>query len=72
RMNAFWASENFDAFITSAPVPSREFNAENSSYERSSFWGSEHADCWLDQGYSFSSLQLSGSPGAAKNDVPME
>lgn len=27
-MNAFWASENFDAFIASAPLPSREFNAE--------------------------------------------
>lgn len=41
-MNAFWASENFGAFTASAPDPSREFSAESFSYERSSFWGSEH------------------------------
>ncbi|MEQ9493733.1 MAG: hypothetical protein RJP96_08970, partial [Algiphilus sp.] len=41
-MNAFWASENFDAFISSAPLPSQENHAENSNSKRSSFLGAEH------------------------------
>ncbi|MEQ9490907.1 MAG: hypothetical protein RIM72_18165, partial [Alphaproteobacteria bacterium] len=42
KMNAFWASENFDAFISSAPLPSQENHAENSNSKRSSFLGAEH------------------------------
>jgi len=30
-MNAFWASEKFDAFIASAPFSNPEFTAENSN-----------------------------------------
>ncbi|MGD0636277.1 MAG: hypothetical protein ABSA13_19075, partial [Beijerinckiaceae bacterium] len=41
RINAFCASENFDAFIVSAP-PSQGILAENSSFKRSSFRGSDH------------------------------
>jgi hypothetical protein len=43
RMNAFWASEKLDAFIISAPVPSRENAQENSNQKRSSLKGAEHA-----------------------------
>ncbi|QKC73242.1 hypothetical protein EB815_32030 [Mesorhizobium loti] len=42
-MNAFCASENFDAFIVFRSSPDREITAENSTFERSSFQGSEHS-----------------------------
>jgi hypothetical protein len=42
-MNAFCASENFDAFIASAPSPNRDPSAENSSQKRSSFRGTEQS-----------------------------
>jgi hypothetical protein len=41
-MNAFWASENREAFIALSAPPSRGITAENSSQKRSSFAGSEH------------------------------
>ncbi|TNB46709.1 hypothetical protein FF124_17140 [Martelella lutilitoris] len=41
RINAFWASENFDAFIASTPSPSRKNTAENSNSKRSSSQGAE-------------------------------
>ncbi|PSM16464.1 hypothetical protein [Nitratireductor sp. StC3] len=40
-MNAFCASENFDAFIVFRSSQPRDVTAENSSFERSSFQGSE-------------------------------
>ncbi|WP_181410003.1 alpha/beta hydrolase [Martelella alba] len=42
RINAFWASENFDSFISSTPSPSQKNTAENSNIKRSSFQGAEH------------------------------
>lgn len=59
-MNAFWASENFNAFIASAPVPSRELNAENSS-----FWGSEHCS----EGHSDQSPKFSDMSRSARDDL---
>jgi hypothetical protein len=41
KINAFWASKKFDAFVDSAPVPSLKFSAENFNQKRPSFWGSE-------------------------------
>ena len=41
-MNAFCASENFNAFIVFRSSQPRDVTAENSNYERSSFQGSEH------------------------------
>jgi hypothetical protein len=41
-MNAFCASVNFDAFIRFRSSPSQESLAENSSFKRSSFQGSDH------------------------------
>ncbi|TIN33738.1 MAG: hypothetical protein E5Y10_31780 [Mesorhizobium sp.] len=40
-MNAFCASENFDAFIVFRSSQPRDVAAENSTFERSSFQGSE-------------------------------
>uniref|UniRef100_UPI0028A92732 hypothetical protein n=1 Tax=Paracoccus jeotgali TaxID=2065379 RepID=UPI0028A92732 len=40
-MNAFCASENFDAFMSFRSSPSREIVAENSSFKRSSLRGSD-------------------------------
>jgi hypothetical protein len=41
-MNAFWASENFEAFIVFRSSQPRENNAENSNSERPSFRGADH------------------------------
>ncbi|PSJ56630.1 hypothetical protein C7I85_24020 [Mesorhizobium soli] len=45
-MNAFWASENFEAFIALRSSPNREITAENSNSERSSFRGSDQNSQW--------------------------
>jgi hypothetical protein len=42
-MNAFCASENFDAFIVFRSSQPGDVSAENSSFERSSFQGSEQS-----------------------------
>jgi hypothetical protein len=41
-MNAFWASENCDAFIVFRSFPSQENAPENSSLNWSSLKGSDH------------------------------
>ncbi|QDG94428.1 hypothetical protein NIBR502774_17870 (plasmid) [Rhizobium sp. NIBRBAC000502774] len=41
-MNAFWASENCDAFIVFCSFPSQENAPENSSQKWSSLKGSGH------------------------------
>jgi len=46
-MDAFCASENFDAFIVFRSSQPRDATAENSSFERSSLQGSEHAQIVL-------------------------
>jgi hypothetical protein len=43
-MNAFWASENFDAFMVIRSLQPREPGAENSNNKRSGFAVSDH---WL-------------------------
>ncbi|PAY03297.1 hypothetical protein CK489_39110 [Bradyrhizobium sp. UFLA03-84] len=43
-MNAFWASENFEAFIVFAP-PSRGNRCENSNQKWSSLPASDHDRC---------------------------
>src|SRR5882757_4774550 len=47
RMNAFWASENCDAFIVFRSSQPGENTAENSNSERSSFQGADQACCCL-------------------------
>jgi putative transposase len=44
RMNAFWASENFEAFIVFRSSQPGENNAENSNSERSNFRGADQKD----------------------------
>jgi hypothetical protein len=44
RMNAFWASENFEAFTVFRSCQPGENNAENSNPERPSFQGAESDD----------------------------
>jgi len=41
-MNAFCASENFDAFIAPNPVQPQKTSRENSNQKRGSFWGADH------------------------------
>lgn len=41
-MNAFWASENCEAFIVFRSFPARDNTAENSNPNWSSFMGSDH------------------------------
>jgi hypothetical protein len=43
-MNAFCASENFDAFIVFRSSQPGDATAEHSSFERSSFQGSEQTE----------------------------
>ncbi|ODT17015.1 MAG: hypothetical protein ABS35_26815 [Kaistia sp. SCN 65-12] len=44
-MNAFCASENFDAFIVFRSSPARDVIAENSTFERSTFQRADHGRC---------------------------
>src|SRR5579883_1968643 len=40
-MNAFCASENFDAFIAPGPVQPHKNDRENSNQKQGSFWGAD-------------------------------
>src|ERR1700722_18065018 len=51
RMNAFCASENFEAFIVFRSSQPGEITAENSNSERSSFQGADHF-CAVGRGWS--------------------
>jgi hypothetical protein len=49
KMNAFCASENFDAFIAFRSSQPREIRTENSNSKRSSFRGADqwaHHEAW--------------------------
>src|SRR5580693_3484563 len=63
RTNAFWASENCDAFIVFRSSQPRENTAENSSFERSSFRG---ADQFYAVGRGWSNVRSAERVGVAQ------